>query len=770
MSKNLVLVESPSKAKTINKYLGKDYHVEATIGHIKNLPKTKLGVDIENDFKPQLLNIRGKGDIIKKIKSLASKSKNIFIATDPDREGEAIAQDIADIVNGNTKANIYRVLFNEITKNAVLRAMKAPIDIDAHLVTSQRARRVMDRIIGYKISPLLWKYIVNSSDNALSAGRVQSVALRLICEREEEIEKFIATEYWALWAYFKTDKNESFKAKLAEIEGKPIRIQPFPIMSDKDLEEFQEANYVINNETTAQEILEKIEAKNNFIISDIIKKEGRRNAPPPFITSSMQSEASKSLRYRPKQTMQLAQNLYEGIDLGEEGLVGLITYMRTDSTRISPEIIPELRNFIIENYGNKYLPETVRSFEKKGETKIQDAHEAIRPTSLKYTPEFVKPYLDTKQYKLYELIWKRFVASQMNPALVETTTIEIKDGEFLFKASGTAIKFDGYLQIYDESSEETNGKDESENDLIPVGMEINQKVDFFDPHKTQHFTKAPPRYSESTLIKELESEGIGRPSTYALIVSTIQDRKYVVTEDRRIKPTELGKKVNNILVKSFPDILNVNFTAKMESELDSIAQGEIDYTSVLNDFYIPFSKDLEKVEINAEKIYCDKCGSEMIMKIGRFGRFLACTNYPNCKNIKSLRELQNDKKEEIEYTGETCEKCGARTVYRVGKFGRFIGCERYPECDFIKPITLNVKCPKCKIGDITERQSKRRKAFYSCTRYPDCDFITWYKPVDKECPNADSMYMEKRYNSKKGEYLKCPKCGEELILEEKEQI
>ena len=670
MSKNLVLVESPSKAKTINKYLGKEYHVEATIGHLRNLPKTKLGVDIDNDFKPQLLNIRGKGDVIKKIKSLASKSKNIFIATDPDREGEAIAQDIADIVNGNTKANIFRVLFNEITKNAVLRAMKAPINIDTHLVTSQRARRVMDRIIGYKISPMLWKYIVHSADNALSAGRVQSVALRLICEREEEIEKFIVTEYWALWAYFKTSENETFKAKLAEIEGKPIRIQPSPIMSDENWKEFLEANYVINNETSAQEILERIETKNSFIISDVIKKEGRRNAPPPFITSSLQSEASKNLRFRPRQTMQLAQNLYEGIDLGSEGLVGLITYMRTDSTRISPEIIPELRNFIAENYGNKYLPETVRIFEKKGESNVQDAHEAIRPTSLKYKPEFVKPFLDTKQFKLYELIWKRFVASQMNPALVETTTVEIKADEFLFKASGTAIKFDGFLQIYDESSEESNGKDESENDLIPAGLEINQKVDLFDPHKTQHFTKAPPRYSESTLIKELESEGIGRPSTYALILGTIQDRKYVITEDRRIKPTELGKKVNDILVKSFPDILNVNFTAKMENELDSIAQGEIEYTTVLNDFYIPFSKDLEKVEINAEKIYCDKCGNEMVIKVGRFGRFLACTNYPTCKNIKSLRELQTDKKEEIEYTGETCEKCGAKTVYRVGKFGQ----------------------------------------------------------------------------------------------------
>ena len=467
--------------------------------------------------------------------------------------------------------------------------------------------------------------------------------------------------------------------------------------------------------------------------------------------------------------MQIAQNLYEGIDLGKEGMVGLITYMRTDSTRISPEIIPDLRDYILNSYGAKYLPESVRSFEKKNSVNVQDAHEAIRPTSLKYTPDFVKPFLDPKQFKLYELIWKRFVASQMNPAIVETTTIEIKADEFLFKASGTAVKFDGFLQIYDESSDDTNGKDEGDNDLIPVGLEKNQRLILDNLHKTQHFTKPPARYSESTLIKELESEGIGRPSTYALIVGTIQDRKYVITEERRLKPTELGKKVNDILVKSFPNILSVNFTAKMENELDSIAQGENDYTTVLNDFYIPFSKNLEKVEMNVEKVYCEKCGSEMVIKVGRFGRFLACTNYPECKNIKSLKEFLSDRKEEVEYTGEKCEKCGANTVYRVGKFGRFIGCERYPDCDFIKPITLNIKCPKCKAGDVTERLSKRKKVFYGCSRYPECDFVTWHKPVDKKCPNGDSTYMEKRFNSKKGEYLKCPECGEEIILEEKEQ-
>jgi len=763
MSKNLVLVESPSKAKTINKYLGKDYQVEATVGHIRDLPKTKFGVDLEDNFKPQLLNIRGKGDVIKKIKSLASKSKDIYIATDPDREGEAIAQDIADIINGLNHNNVHRVLFNEITKTAVLKAIKAPLNIDTHLVQSQRARRVMDRIIGYKISPILWKAVFDPSNYSLSAGRVQSVALRLICEREKEIESFVATEYWAIWAELRTDKNETFIAKLTEIDGKSIKIK-----IDEDKSEAVQRNITIGNSTDAEDLVRRVREKKSFIISDVIKKEGRRNPPAPFITSTLQSEASKSLRYRPRQTMQIAQNLYEGIDLGPEGTVGLITYMRTDSVRISPDLITNVRDYIKDTYGNAYLPETARTFEKKNGANVQDAHEAIRPTSIKYTPDFVKPYLDKKQFKLYELIWKRFVASQMNSAITETTTVEVTADEFLFKASGTAIKFDGFQQIYDEQTEDRADKDESENDRIPLGLEKDQIVNLIDVHNTQHFTKPPARFSESSLIKELESNGIGRPSTYAQIVSTIQDRKYVINEDRRIRPTELGKKVNDILVSSFPEILNVNFTAKMEGELDSIAQGEINYEVVLNDFYGPFSKALEKVEENVEKIYCELCGSQMEIKIGRFGKFLACTNYPECKNIKSMKDLHPEAPKEPEFTGDKCEKCGSNTVFRMGKFGKFIGCEKYPECDFIKPITLGIACPKCKTGDVVERQSRKRRTFFGCSRYPDCDYVSWYQPVLQSCPNEDSAYMEKRYNAKKGEFLKCPACGEEVILEEKE--
>lgn len=780
MSKNLVLVESPSKARTINKYLGRNYVVEATVGHIRNLPKSKLGVEIDNGFKPQYVTIRGKGDIIKRIKSLASKSSNIYIATDPDREGEAIAQDIADILNnGNGKgkvketAKIHRVLFNEITKTGVEKAMKSPRPINDYLVSSQRARRVMDRIIGYQISPFLWKAIIEiSGSTSISAGRVQSVALKLICDREKEIDKFITTEYWSIWAIFRTDKGETFKAKLFSIDGKDIKVPPKPNMNEKEWHEFLTDYIAISNEKNATEIFNNVSNKKHFEITDIIKRNTKRNPAAPFITSTMQAEASRRLKMRPKQTMGIAQKLYEGVDLGEEGTVGLITYMRTDSTRISDEILPVVRNFIKETYGNEYLPETPNVFDKKSKAKVQDAHEAVRPTSLKYTPEFVKKFLDNKTFKLYELIWRRFVASQMAQALFETTVIEITADEFLFKAFGNAIKFNGFNQVYEEIFEtkpDADEKAEYRNESIPIGMEKGNKLGLDELQKTQHFTKPPARFTESSLIKELESKGIGRPSTYSLIVSTIQDRKYVEMVDRKLIPTKLGKHVNEILVKNFPDIINEDFTSLMENELDQIAQGEIDYIKVLNDFYNPFAKALKQVENNVEKIYCDLCGSEMIIKLGRYGKFLACSNYPDCKNIKSFKDVAAANREP-EYTGEKCEKCGNRTVFREGKFGRFIGCEKYPECDFIKNISLGVKCPKCTEGDVVERKSKRNKLFYGCSRYPNCDFVSWYKPIPQSCPNNDSNYMLQRYSVKKGSYLKCPDCGEEVIPVEAEEV
>jgi len=772
MAKNLVVVESPSKARTINKYLGKDFKVEATVGHIRNLPKTKLGVDIDKNFEPQYVTIRGKGDVIKKIKALAAKSKNIYIATDPDREGEAIAQDIADILNGKGETKIYRVLFNEITKNGVTRAMNSPRPIDENLVSSQRARRVMDRIIGYKISPFLWKAIIEiSGSTSLSAGRVQSVALKLICDREREVEKFIPTEYWSIWAIFKTDKGETFKAKLFSVGGKELKILPKSEMNENDLKEFLEKNLSITYAKSAQQIFDRVLAKKEFLITNIVKRNTKRNPSAPFITSTMQVEASRRLGMRPKQTMVLAQKLYEGIDLGNEGTVGLITYMRTDSTRISEEVIPLVRDFIKDSFGKEYLPESPNSYEKK-KANVQDAHEAIRPTSLNYTPEFVKKFVDKRTFKLYELIWKRFIASQMNPALFETTIIDISASEFLFKAFGNAVKFKGFMQVYEEITEPKSDADEKaeyRNEKIPLGLEQGNMLSLEELQKTQHFTKPPARFTESSLIRELENKGIGRPSTYSLIVSTIQDRKYVEQFDKKLIPTKLGKQVNSILVKNFPKIINEDFTSLMENELDLIANGDIEYVKVLNDFYNPFSESLKLVEDKVEKIYCDVCGGEMEIKFGRYGKYLACTNYPNCKNIKSFREIAAASKEP-EYTGEICEKCAARTVYREGKFGRFIGCERYPECDFIKNITLGIKCPKCKQGEIVERKSKRNKVFYGCSRYPNCDFVNWYKPVPQVCPNGDSDYMLQRFSVKKGNYMKCPVCNEELVPAEVEEV
>ncbi|MFZ5947966.1 MAG: type I DNA topoisomerase [Stygiobacter sp.] len=730
MSKSLILVESPSKAKTINKYVGKNYIVEATVGHIKNLPKTKLGVDIENGFTPTLLNIRGKGDLIKKIKSLASKSEKIFIATDPDREGEAIAQDVADILDKNEKEKISRVLFNEITKKAVNEALKNPIKIDEKLVESQRARRVMDRIIGYKVSPFLWRAVLDSYGSSLSAGRVQSVALRLICEREDEIDKFIPTEYWSIVADFQTEKGDTFTAKLFEVDGKQIKIPPKPKMTKEDWDEFLKTNFAISTKNIADKILNELKNKSNYIISDIVKKESKKNPYPPFITSSLQAEASKNFRMRPRKTMLIAQQLYEGIDLGKEGTTGLITYMRTDSTRLSNDIVDEARNFIKDKFGNNYLPELPKNYESKNKKNVQDAHEAIRPTSLKYTPEFVKEFLNEDQFKIYDLIWKRFIACQMESAKVETTSIIVSADQYNFKASGTAILFDGFMKLYDEDIEETD-KSENGNSQIPIGLVKNQKLELLSINSNQHFTKPPARFTESSLIKELESNGIGRPSTYAMILGTIVDRKYVELIDRKIFPTPLGRKVNSILIKNFPDIVNVNFTAKMEEELDLIANGENEYLKVLNDFYGPFIKDLQTVESNLEKIVCDKCGSEMELKIGRFGKFFACTNYPNCKNIKSLKEISGVSNEP-EYTGDTCPKCGSRTVYREGKFGRFIGCEKYPDCDFTKVITLGLKCPKCNEGEIVTKRTKRGKIFYGCNRYPDCDYASWSLPKQQE--------------------------------------
>ncbi len=769
MSKNLVIVESPAKAKTINKYLGKNYIVEATVGHFKNLPKSKIGIDFET-FTPQFVTIRGKGDIIKKIKSIAAKSKSVYIATDPDREGEAIAQDIAEILPSGPE-NVYRVLFNEITQAGVKRGMESPREIHLPLVSSQRARRVMDRIIGYKISPFLWKAAIEEAQTPLSAGRVQSVALRLICEKEAEIDKFIVNEYWSIWGIFDNHLGGTFKAKLVSIGGKEIKVYTHE-KNDPKYTEFLSHHIELSNRETTQKFYDLIKAEKDFLISNISKRTTRRNPAAPFITSTLQSEASKMLRFRARQTMTIAQKLYEGLEIGNEGRVGLITYMRTDSTRLSKEIVDDARSYINERFGKDYTPDAPNYYNKSKSTTIQDAHEAIRPTSLNYSPEKIKPYVDDNTYKLYSLIWNRFLASQMNPSVQETTVVEIQAGEFLFKAYGQAVVFDGFTKLYLELTEPSGkeeDKAEAKNEVLPTGLEKNQKMYIEDLKLTQHFTKPPARYTESSLIKELESKGIGRPSTYSSILSTVIDREYVTVKDRTLFPTELGIKINGILIANFPEIINVGFTARMEAELDQIAQSENSYKEVLSDFYIPFSSALEKVEANIEKILCEKCGGEMLIKVGRFGRFLACSNYPGCTNIKSLKEVSG-KSMEPEFTGDTCEKCGSRTVYRNSRFGKFIGCEKYPDCDFVKNITLNLSCPKCTTGEVIIRRSKKGKVFYGCSAYPSCDFVAWNKPVNDSCPECANNYLEERYTKKKGNHLKCPSCNHEILSEYTEEI
>jgi DNA topoisomerase-1 len=742
MKKSLIIVESPAKAKTINKYLGKDYLVEATVGHIRNLPKSKLGVDIEQGYQPTYEVIHGKAEVIHRLKDLAAKASAVYLATDPDREGEAIAWHIAQVLDGAAE-KIFRVLFHEITPSGVAAAMKNPHRIDEHLVNSQQARRVMDRILGYKVSPFVWKTVYHG----LSAGRVQSVALRLICEREEQINSFIPQEYWSITGEFKTSRCDPFLAKLVKVDG---------------------ADPNIPNEKAAQSYVEDIEKK-EFSIADLQKKLVRRTPPPPFITSTLQTEAANRLRFTTKRTMMLAQKLYEGVELGSDGMVGLITYMRTDSTRLSNEAVLAVREFIYSNYGGEYLPKEPRLY-KKGKGS-QDAHEAIRPTMMQYTPKAVKKYLDKELFALYELIWNRFVACQMSPAEFEQISVEVKGGEYLFRATGSTPLFRGFLQVYDDVEEENRkSEDEDPTSKVPTNLRVGERADLLNLFPRQHFTKPLPRYTESTLVKELESLGIGRPSTYALIVSTIQERKYVEQRERKLYATQLGMDVNRILVTSFPEIFNVKFTAKMEAELDRIATGRHSYKKVLDDFYHPFIRSLERVEKNTHHIKrslqevtdetCDLCGSPMVIKWGRNGKFMACSAYPRCKNTKHIVSEEHQ-----HLVGMKCERCGGDMVMKSGKFGQFLGCSNYPQCRNTKPLTIGVKCPKCGEGDVTARLTRRRRTFYGCTRYPNCDFASWDRPIDVRCETCGSPYMVSKYSQKRGEYLKCPKCKAEVAKE-----
>ncbi len=706
MKKSLVIVESPAKARTINKYLGKDFRVMASIGHIKDLPKNKLGVDIDKDFEPHYEIIRGKAKVIKELKKASKDADIIFLGPDPDREGEAIAWHIKEVLNGRREGIIKRVLFNEITEKGIKEAIAHPTEIDKNKVDAQQARRVLDRLVGYQVSPLLWEKV----RMGLSAGRVQSVAVRLICEREREIESFVPQEYWSITALF-----DGFEAKLVKKDGKKI---------------------TISTEEEAKSIVRELKGE-TFKVEEIEQKQRKRNPTPPFITSRLQQEASRRLGFSAQKTMVIAQQLYEGVDLGEEGPTGLITYMRTDSHRIAPEAIQAVRGYIEKTYGKEYLPKKPNVYKSK--KTAQEAHEAIRPTNMKYTPEYVKPYLTEDQWKLYELIWKRFVASQMHHAILDQTRVSIGAGKYTFQAVGTVVRFHGFTILYEEKTDEES---EEEKKLPP--LEKDTVLELLDLVARQHFTQPPPRYTEASLIRELEEKGIGRPSTYALILSTIQDRGYVVKEKGRLKPTELGFLVTELLVKSFPDILNVKFTAHLEEELDRVEEGKLKWIDVIKEFYSRFREDLERAKQEMQTIKgqeeptdipCKKCGRMMVIKWGKNGKFLACPGYPECKTTMDFRVDEKGKivpVENTEYVEQKCPNCGGPMVIKSGRFGRFIACSRYPECKTTLPLSTGVPCPEegCN-GVLVERRSKRGRTFYGCSKYPACKYVTWKLPEKK---------------------------------------
>lgn len=743
-AKNLVIVESPAKAKTLEKYLGRDFIVKASVGHIVDLPKSKLGVDIKGGFTPDFRVIQGKKKIIDELKRFSKGKENIYLASDPDREGEAIAWHIADQLGKNT-SQYHRLLINEITRKAVQEAISHPQKLDRNKFEAQIARRVLDRLVGYQISPLLWKKV----RRGLSAGRVQSVALRLVCEREKEIRAFIPLEYWSLTALLKGQIGSEFEAKLVQWQGDKIDNKKVRIEGEKQI----------------QEITRSLEGL-PWVIHQVEKKERRRFPTPPFITSKLQQEAARKLGSLPSRTMQNAQRLYEGLELGTEGSVGLITYMRTDSTRVSTDAVQDARRLIQKQYGKDYLPEKPVSYRsKKGS---QDAHEAIRPTSMDYPPERVRRFLRKDIYSLYKLIWDRFIASQMLPAVFDQTAFDIPVGESVFRATGQQLKFDGFIKVYTEGKDD---EDEEKETMLP-DLKIGEPLNLLSLDPLQHFTQPPPRFSQATLIKELDEKGIGRPSTYAVIVSNILRREYVSQDERRsLVPSELGLLITDLLVDSFPDILSVEFTAGMETILDKIEAGREDWTKVMQRFYKSFERDLKKAEtemrdVKREEIptdiACEKCGAMMVTKWGRNGEFLACPSYPECKNTKNFTRAEDGKVQvEDEETGEICEKCGRPLEIRWGKYGRFLGCSGYPECKnmrpLVKPVELGVSCPDCKEGNLQEKKSRRGKIFYACDRYPECRFASWERPVPQACPKCSDPILLEKVTKRAGKVHRCRK-------------
>ena len=726
MGKSLIIVESPAKARTITKFLGKDFVVKASVGHIKDLPKTKLGVDIENGFQPLYVMIRGKGKIISDLKKASRNVKEIYLAPDPDREGEAIAWHIAEEL-GDKGKNIYRVLIHEITPRAVADALKNHRGLQESLYRAQQARRILDRLVGYKISPLLWQKV----KRGLSAGRVQSVALRFICDREREIQAFVPQEYWSITAQLQhPQKPPPFEAKLTQIKGEKVQI---------------------NNEREAHEITEGLRTK-WFRVEDIAKKEKRRHPAPPFITSTLQQEASRKLRFSAKKTMLIAQQLYEGIDLGELGQVGLITYMRTDSVRLSQDAIREGRELIKKRFGVEYLPE--KPYLYKSRSRAQEAHEAIRPTSLDMLPEKIKSFLTADQRSLYQLIWARFIACQMRPAIFDQTTIQIKADDHLFVATGSVMTFPGFTAVYVEGKDTPEGEEEGRS--LPA-LSPGDALNLLDLLPKQHFTQPPPRFTESTLVRELEEKGIGRPSTYATILSNIQDKRYVELIDRKFQPTDLGFLVEELLTESFPSIMDASFTAHMEENLDKIEEKKVPWKQVLEEFYQPFEENLKRAEegmrdVKGEReptdIRCDQCGNMMEIRWGRFGKFLSCSAYPECKNAKMYSTNEEGKVmvEELPTVEEKCPQCDSPMVVKEGRYGKFLACTRYPDCKGTRSISTGVPCPQkeCE-GSLVQRRTRKGRMFYGCSNYPDCTFAMWEKPIPRTCPQCGATFLvEKR--------------------------
>lgn len=740
---SLVIVESPAKAKTINKILGKEFAVKASVGHIKDLPAKELGVDVEKNFEPRYIVIPGKEKIIRELKKASKEVDRVFLAPDPDREGEAIAWHIAYEVSDKKKQpineKIYRIVFNEITERAVKEAIQNPQKIDMHKVEAQQARRILDRLVGYGLSPLLWRKV----RRGLSAGRVQSVAVRLVVDREREIEAFTSEEYWSINAEFEGSVLPSFWSKLVKMDREAGQ---------------NDQKFLITNGETAHALAADLKDK-EFVLSRIERKHRKRMPYPPFITSTLQQEAVRKLRFPAKKTMMIAQQLYEGIELGEEGSVGLITYMRTDSHRVAPEAQEWARAFIEKAFGKEYVPEKPHVYKSKASA--QEAHEAVRPTYPEKRPEAIKTFLSKDQFALYVLIWNRFIASQMSPAQLEQTAFVIhnlqngQQGSYEFKSTGTVVRFDGFMALY------TEGKDESEEEtgLTLPALQEGESLRLLGLLPKQHFTQPPPRYSEATLVKALEEKGIGRPSTYAAILSTIQDRKYVQKTEGKFSPTELGVVVNDYLVERFPELIDVGFTAKMEDELDNIEEGKMKWEEVVKDFYRPFNSDLSEAIKTVGKvkpkdipteIVCEKCGLPMVMRWGRHGRFLACTGFPECKNTKALKtEGAGDGSESVEsipqQTDEKCEKCGSPMVIKSGRYGKFLACSKYPECKNAKPLATGIKCPDDG-GDIVERRSKKGKQFWSCTNFPKCKFASWYRPVALTCPKCGAAFLFEKRN------------------------